>query len=245
MSYRDDRPALRAQADALERELAETRAELERLKSGVLTRVHAPPRSYTSPLWVLALVALVGVTQLLPLPLGVRLGVLLVSFAAVMQGLIVRSLAVIARPSEAIVLAGRARQRVVRGGRALRMPLLETGSRLDLSLLRVPISLPRVRLQDGWASVELVVHARPCPHAPGIERAIERFLGIARAERAELFERLLVPVLQDALSSVSVAELANEREKCAALMTSMAETLVERGLEVIAVYVAEAREQKT
>jgi hypothetical protein len=168
VTYRDDRHALREHAEKLERELAATRAELERARGGLEQR-RAPPAPNPEsgiPLLVAAGLLLLLVALATPLPASIRITTILVVLGAGVWLVVLSRLIQIASPSEAIVVTGK-RPRIVRGRRVLRMPLLEQAERRDIGVVRVPISVQEVRARDGrFSSFELAAHVRPDPAEP-------------------------------------------------------------------------------
>jgi flotillin len=174
-----------------------------------------------------------------------------ISVSLIAIAIVLGSTVVIARPSEAVVLSGRERRRggrtfgyrLVRGGRAVRLPLLESAARLDLGAFRVPISLRGVRSSDRAIDAELVVHARLLPEEPGIDQAVSRMLGVDPDQRRELCATLLDPLLRDAIEQFEADEL--ERGDLGVIADRLtgysAPRLSESGIDVMAVHVLEWR----
>jgi len=135
---------------------------------------------------------------------GERVGLGLAAVAMLcFSALVPLSFLVLARPDEALVLAGRSHRdaegrvrglRIVRGGRAIRMPLLESVHRLDLR----PFSGERVwggvYLQGSSAAIRVRVGAafRLLRTEAGLHDAADRFLDRER----EIVERVAWETLE-------------------------------------------------
>ncbi|MEI8282334.1 MAG: flotillin family protein, partial [Armatimonadota bacterium] len=101
--------------------------------------------------------------------------------------LCLRSLLYICPPNEALIFSGRKHGqsdgsirgfRVVFGGRAWRVPILERVDRMNLNTFEVPISIKGAYSQGGIAlNVEAVANVKVSSDQGVIGNAIERFLG--------------------------------------------------------------------
>ena len=149
-------------------------------------------------------------------------------------------------PNELLVLTGRERKRpdgsvvdyrVVRGGSALRIPLIEKLARLDVS--RVPV-LVRVTDVSARGSVPMLIEAtvelRIAADDDHIDEAIRRFLGCSRAEIASASGSLLEVHLRGIAGRRKPEELVAAPERLASSIATEARLdLLECGLEIAGV----------
>jgi flotillin len=101
-------------------------------------------------------------------------------------------LLLIAAPNELLVLSGRRHRladgrivgyRIVRGGRALRLPFLERADWLELTNQVILIEIPDCHAKDGsHVAIEAVAHVKIAGELPIAANAVERFLGRSRAD---------------------------------------------------------------
>jgi flotillin len=111
---------------------------------------------------------------------------------------IVRRLLYVSAPNEALIFSGRVRQvgdkqlgyRVVRGGRALRVPFFELIDSVDLTNINIDIEVRGAYSKGG---IPLNVHGVANVKLPGEEpllnNAVERFLGKSRKEILRVAKR--------------------------------------------------------
>lgn len=107
----------------------------------------------------------------------------LVVFVAL--ALVVKNLLFVATPNEAIILSGRSRRlgdktvgyRVVRGGRAVRVPLLEQVNRVDLTMFTVEVAVKGAFSKGGIPlNVVGVANVKIASAEDLLDNAVERFL---------------------------------------------------------------------
>lgn len=147
-------------------------------------------------------------------------------------------------PHEVLVLSGRSRRlpdgslvgyRVIKGGRALRVPFLETCQRLSLEPIPISVVVSSAFVRGG-DRVDLVYEARikVSGQSPSLERAIERFLGQSAAEIAEIGHTFLEGHARAFLAMRSLSELSSAGFDWAALREPALEAdLAKLGLEVV------------
>jgi len=245
MGYRDEREALRQRGAALEQELAEARQEIETLRGRLegrplpgsaaggaeAQRSGLEPRNATARLgstgggtlllFALGLVfCFVGLEALLgPVPATLAVALLVVALLAT-------RLVHIAPPDQALVLCGRRRRtadgrevgyRVVRGGRALRMPLVEQAkAALDLGVFVVRIPVRQATTRDGSpldvdAEALVKVSSRPALLA----NAAERFADVPRVRLEQAAQQTLEGTLREAVAKQTARELCEDRDGAA------------------------------
>ncbi|MGZ3451512.1 MAG: flotillin family protein [Polyangiales bacterium] len=168
--------------------------------------------------------------------LGVVLG-----FAAIVW--ILTRFLYVCRPNEILIFAGRKHTlrdgstvgyRILHGGRAVRVPLLETVARMDMRLIPVEVSVQSAYSRGG---IPLNVHAianvklSNDPHL--VRNAVERFLGSGMEQVAMVAQQTLEGVLREVLAQLTPEEVNEDRLKFAqTLMTNAKDDFETLGLEL-------------
>jgi len=124
---------------------------------------------------------------------------------------IVRLNLFICQPNEVIIFSGRKRQtadgravgyRVIKGGRAFRIPLLEKVDRLDLRTIPLEVSITNAYSKGGIPlSVQGIANIKIAGDEPLLGNALERFLGIALAEVQDIAKDTLEGNLRGVLAT--------------------------------------------
>ena len=120
------------------------------------------------------------------------------------------------------------------GGRGLRIPIVETATRMDVSLISVPIAVQGAYSEGG---IPLTVHAianiKVSTERKFVGNAIERFLGKGRNEIAVVVKETLEGHLREVLATLTPEELNEDRLKFARqLEASAGPDLQKLGLEL-------------
>jgi flotillin len=114
--------------------------------------------------------------------------------ALVVVGFVVytlKNLLLVSSPNEALILSGGSHAiegkqvgyRSIRGGRVVRIPLLERVDRMDLSNIPMDIAVKGAYSKGGIPlNVQGIAHVKIPSHEPRLSSAVERFLGRSRAE---------------------------------------------------------------
>lgn len=151
----------------------------------------------------------------------IALVTLLVAALAVVG--IVKKLLCIAGPNEVLVFSGRMRldpatgkrvgYRVVKGGRRVRIPLMEVVDRLDLTNMIVPITIQNAFSKGGIPlTVESVANIKIAGEQPLLGNAIERLLGKRREEVMRIAQETLEGSLRGVLAPMTPEEVNEDRE---------------------------------
>lgn len=162
-------------------------------------------------------------------PLIVILIIVGVALFAILMS--VKSLVVICQPSEVVIFSGpkkreRARvgYRAVRGGRGLRIPLLELVDRLDLTNMSVDVAVRGAYTRDGVPlNVQGVANVKIDGDPPGLDNAVERLLGKTREEVAKLARETLEGNLRGVLAKLSPEQVNQDKESFARELIEEAE----------------------
>jgi flotillin len=125
----------------------------------------------------------------------------------------------LATPNEVLILSGSHRRvgdaivgyRAVRGGRAVRVPLLEVVDILDLSPLSVTLGRVDVTTRDHLRlQLELVASIHPGAEEPLLGRALECVLGRTREELLALVEPVVRGTLLGLARQLTAAQIIAE-----------------------------------
>ena len=156
---------------------------------------------------------------------------------------IVRQFLYICRPNEVLLFAGRKHRlpdgtevgyKVVRRGWALRTPLLETISRMDMRLLMVEVSVSNAYSKGGIPlSVHAIANVKLSSDATHIRNAVERFLGMSPEQIADVARQTLEGVLREVLAQLTPEEVNEDRLKFAESLKANAQDDFDKlGLEL-------------
>lgn len=156
---------------------------------------------------------------------------------------IVKMLMHICRPNEILVFSGRPNVladgrkvgfRVVFGGRAFRMPLLETVERMDISLITVPMIVQGAYSEGGIPlSMHAIANVKVSSNPRLVGNAIERFLGRGRTDIGRVAKETLEGHLRGVLATMTPEEVNQDRLKFAEqLSTEVEADLAKLGLEI-------------
>jgi flotillin len=135
--------------------------------------------------------------------------------------LIAKNLIYLCGPNEALIFSGARHRdtadrqvgyRVVKGGRGIRIPLLETVDRLDLTNMIIEVSVTNAYALGGIPlSVNGVANVKIAGHSPAIDNALERFLGMSREEIIKIAKDTLEGNLRGVLSQMTPEEVNNDK----------------------------------
>ncbi len=157
--------------------------------------------------------------------------VAVVLIGAVAIGLSIKSLLIICDPSEVVIFAGPARRpdqrigyRAIRGGRGLRIPLLEKVEYMDLTNIVVSVGVKGAYSRDGIPlNIEGVANIKIDGDPPGLDNAVERLLGKSKEEIVQLARETLEGNLRGVLAKLTPQEVNEDKEKFAAELIEEAE----------------------
>ncbi|HET9317718.1 MAG TPA: SPFH domain-containing protein [Vicinamibacteria bacterium] len=151
---------------------------------------------------------------------------------ALVLSVVIKRLLYVSAPNEALILSGRVRHvgqrevgyRVVRGGRALRMPLFELIDSVDLTNIAIDIEVKGAYSKGG---IPLNVHGVANVKLPGEEpllnNAIERFLGRIRPEIMRVAKETLEGNLRGVLAQLTPEEVNQDKTRFAEKLLEEAE----------------------
>jgi len=162
--------------------------------------------------------------------------------AGVAGVLVIKNLLYVAEPNEVLIFSGRSRIygsrklgfRIIRGGRGIRIPILETVSRMDLTNMIVEVEVRNAYSSKG---IPLTVHGVANVKIPGTEprihNSIERFLGRSREEIMRVARETLEGNLRGVLATLTPEEVNQDKEVFAKqLIKEAGEDFEKIGLEL-------------
>ena len=152
--------------------------------------------------------------------------------------LLLRQLYYICQPSEVLIFAGLRRRtgsgqtvgyRTVRGGSALRIPVLEEVMRLDLSNMIIDLRVENAYSKGGIPlNVSGVANIKISGDEPGIHNAIERLIGKSQEEIRHIAKETLEGNLRGVMSSLTPEQLNEDKITFARTLLEEAEDDLQR-----------------
>ena len=162
----------------------------------------------------------------LPLVIG---GISIVALTAIF--FTVKNLIVICQPSEVVIFSGpkaQGSQRSgyihIRGGRRLRIPLLERVEHMDLSTMSVDVSVRGAYTRDGVPiNVQGVANIKIDGDMPGLDNAVERLMGKSNQEIMRIARQTLEGNLRGVLAKLTPEQVNEDKESFAEELVQEAE----------------------
>lgn len=151
--------------------------------------------------------------------------------------LIIKNVLYVCGPNEAIVFSGR-RQRIggeevgyrfIKGSRGYRVPLFEAVDHVDLTNMIIEVSVNNAYSKGGIPlTVQGVANLKIAGNTPLIGNAIQRFLGMQRAEIIKIAKDTLEGSLRGVLSQLTPEEVNEDKLAFADKLLKEAETDLSR-----------------
>ncbi|MBI2388098.1 MAG: flotillin family protein [Deltaproteobacteria bacterium] len=149
----------------------------------------------------------------------------------------------VCRPNEILIFAGRKHQlpdgstvgyRILHGGRAVRIPLLETVARMDMRLVPVELAVQGAYSRGGIPlTVNAIANVKLSSDPTLVRNAVERFLGTGMEQIAVVAQQTLEGVLREVLAQLTPEEVNEDRLKFAqTLMLNAKDDFDTLGLEL-------------
>jgi flotillin len=114
--------------------------------------------------------------------------------------------------------------RIIKGGRTLRIPLLETVDSLDLSNMIIELKVKGAYSKGGIPlTVQGIANIKVPGEEPLLHNTLERFLGKSRAEIMDVARETLEGNLRGVLSSLTPEQVNQDKEAFAGRLTEEAE----------------------
>jgi flotillin len=132
-------------------------------------------------------------------------------FFVVLGAFVVRRLLYVGGPNEVLVFSG-SRPKAIRGGYHVRIPLLQTVDRMDLSNMAVEVAVSNAYSKGGIPlTVQGVANLKIAGEQPMLGYAMQRFLGKSRKEIIAVAKETLEGNLRGVLSQLTPEEVNNDK----------------------------------
>lgn len=132
-------------------------------------------------------------------------------------------------PNQVLVLYGRKHQwtdennnvvtrgyRLITGGAAFRLPLLEESQELSLAMFQVPVRVEKSPNKDGVrVTVDAVANVKISSDQGPLGSAVEQFLGKTQQEIEVIIHSTLEGIVRQLIGTLSIEEMVREREQIA------------------------------
>lgn len=143
-----------------------------------------------------------------------------VVFFVILGILVLRNLLYICGPNEVLVFSGAPREvegrgvgyRIVKGGRSIRVPLLESVDRVDLTNMIIDVAVTNAYSKGGIPlNVQGVANVKIAGHEPVLNNAIERFIHYPRADIVQVVKDTLEGNLRGVLSQLTPEQVNEDK----------------------------------
>ncbi|MBI5502843.1 MAG: flotillin family protein [Deltaproteobacteria bacterium] len=180
---------------------------------------------------------------------GIAAGVMVVMLVVLAVAL--RRLLYVAAPNQILVLSGRPNRlpdgrvvgyRVVIGGRALRLPIVERADVIDGTVMTLAIRIPGAFTRAGGRiDLEATASVAISRDLMVLTNYVERFLGRTREDVALVARETLEGALRAVAAQLTAGELESDRAKVSAVVREEASPeLAKLGLEILSLDVGPA-----
>ena len=152
-------------------------------------------------------------------------------FIAVLA-LIVRKVLYVCQPNEVLIFSGLSHSategkrgyRIIRGGRAVRVPLFETVDRMDLTNMIIEVSVRNAYSKGGIPlAVQGIANIKVPGEEPLLNNTLERFLGKSRGEIMKMARETLEGNLRGVLATLTPEQVNRDKERFASQLAAEAE----------------------
>ncbi len=146
--------------------------------------------------------------------------------------LLIKNVLYVCQPNEVLVFSGRARRsgdatigyRIIKGGRAMRVPLFETVDRMDLTNMIIELTVRNAYSSGGIPlTVQGVANIKVPGEEPLIHASLERFLGKSRGDIMKVARETLEGNLRGVLATLTPEQVNQDKEAFAQKLTEEAE----------------------
>ncbi|HVE94648.1 MAG TPA: SPFH domain-containing protein, partial [Acidimicrobiales bacterium] len=173
---------------------------------------------------------------------GLVLGVM-VAVAVLVVLATIRNLIIICPPNRVAVISGRSRQlsdgrtvgyRAIRGGRTLRVPMLERVAWMELNTIPIEVSVQNAYSRGAIPlNVQGIANVKISSIEGLLQNSVERFLDVAQSEIAAIAKETLEANLRGVLATLTPEEVNEDRLKFAQTLIDEADDDIKTlGLEL-------------
>lgn len=143
-----------------------------------------------------------------------------IAFFGLCAVVVLRNLLYICGPNEVLIFSGTTRElegrtvgyRIVKGGRSVRIPLLESVDRVDLTNMIIEVAVTNAYSKGGIPlTVQGVANVKIAGHEPVLNNAIERFLGYTRKDIIQVAKDTLEGNLRGVLSQLTPEQVNEDK----------------------------------
>ena len=159
------------------------------------------------------------------------LGVGAIAFVALI--LVIKNVLYVCQPNEVLIFSGRRREtqdgkiygyRIIRGGRAIRVPLFETVDRMDLTNMIIEVQVKNAYSKGGIPlNIQGVANIKVPGEEPLLNNTLERFLGRGRDQIMKTARETLEGNLRGVLSTMTPEQVNTDKETFAQRLAAEAE----------------------
>jgi flotillin len=154
-----------------------------------------------------------------------------------------KSFLCICKPNEVLILSGRKRRtkdgqeigyRVLTGGRAIRIPIIETIKRMDVTTMPVRVEVKNAYAKGGTPlNIQAIANVKISTDSAVVGNAIERFLDRDRSELVRVSRETLEGYLRGVVATLTPEELNEDRLRFAERIASdVSRDLTKLGLQL-------------
>lgn len=155
----------------------------------------------------------------------------------------IKSFLCICKPNEVLILSGRKRRtkdgqevgyRVLTGGRAIRIPIVETIKRMDVTTMPVRVEVKNAYAKGGTPlNIQAIANVKISTDPAVVGNAIERFLDRDRSELTRVSRETLEGYLRGVVATLTPEELNEDRLSFAERIASdVSRDLTKLGLQL-------------
>lgn len=174
-------------------------------------------------------------TTSVPIALGI--------FGVILTVWFLKSFLCICKPNEVVILSGRKRRssdgheigyRVLAGGRAIRIPIVETIKRMDVTTMPVRVEVHNAYSKGGTPlNIQAIANVKISSDPLVVGNAIERFLDRDRAEVVRVAQETLEGNLRGVVATLTPEQVNEDRLKFAERIASdVSHDLIKLGLQL-------------
>lgn len=175
--------------------------------------------------------------------LSTNLPIALSLFSVILGLWFLKSFLCICKPNEILILSGRKRRtqdgqkvgyRVLAGGRAIRIPIVETAKRMDVTTMPVPVEVRNAYSNGGTPlNIQAIANVKISSDPLVMGNAIERFLDRDRSDLARVARETLEGYLRGVVATLTPEELNEDRLRFAERIASdVSHDLTKLGLQL-------------